>query len=127
MEVNNKSKNQVYIASVVLTLSIVAWGLLSPTTFETAGNTTFGFIGANFSWIYVLSMTSFVFFCIWIGYFSKFKNVRLGPDDSRPEYKNIVWFGMLFSAGMGIGLVFWGVASFLSGQGRSLRSSFMHP
>ena len=59
-------------------------------------------------------MTSFIVFAIWIGFFSKYKNIKLGSDDSKPEFSNASWFAMLFSAGMGIGLVFFGIAEPLS-------------
>ena len=104
------SRNTTYIISVLITTVLVLWAVVSGSTFEAAANAAFSFLGGNFSWFYMLAMTSFVVFAIWIGFFSKFKDIRLGPDDSRPEYSNISWFGMLFSAGMGIGLVFWGVA-----------------
>ena len=42
--------------------------------------------------------------------FSKYGNIKFGKDDDQPQYTNISWFAMLFSAGMGIGLVFWGIA-----------------
>ena len=106
--------NQTYGISVVIILLIVAWAVLSGKSFEAAGNAAFAFLSVNFSWFYVLAMSSFVVFSVWIGFFSKYRLIRLGSDDSRPEYSNISWFGMLFSAGMGIGLVFWGVAEPLS-------------
>ncbi len=56
-----------------------------------------------------MTMTSFIIFAVWIAYFSKYKDMKLGPTDSKPEYSNISWFAMLFSAGMGIGLVFYGI------------------
>lgn len=106
----NKKINYTYVIALVISLSIVAWGLFLPASFEAMGNTLFKTFVTNFGWFYSLAMTSFVVFVIWIGFFSKYKNMRLGADDSRPEYSNISWFAMLFSAGMGIGLVFWGVA-----------------
>jgi len=57
----------------------------------------------------VLSMTSFVFFSIYM-LFSKYGKIKLGDPDDEPEYSLISWFGMLFSAGMGVGLIFYGVA-----------------
>ncbi|MDO5062290.1 MAG: BCCT family transporter [Peptostreptococcaceae bacterium] len=105
-----KKINYTYVIALVVSLAIVGWGLASPASFEAAGKSLFATFVTNFGWFYSLAMTSFVVFVIWIGFFSKYKNMRLGPDDSRPEYSNISWFAMLFSAGMGIGLVFWGVA-----------------
>ncbi|MDO5492895.1 MAG: BCCT family transporter [Nesterenkonia sp.] len=60
-------------------------------------------------WWYVLIVTGFVVFAIWVG-LGKTGQIRLGRDDEKPEFSVISWFTMLFAAGMGIGLVFWGVA-----------------
>lgn len=105
-----RTVNPVFLIAVGLVLSITLWGLLLPASFERVASAVFTVLTGNFGWLYTLSMTLFVGFSIWIGFFSKFKNMRLGPDDSRPEYSNFKWFAMLFSAGMGIGLVFWSVA-----------------
>lgn len=105
-----KKLNKTFVIALIISLAVVGWGLLSPASFKAVGDKSFQLFVTNFGWFYSLAMTSFVIFVIWIGFFSKYKNMRLGPDDSRPEYSNISWFAMLFSAGMGIGLVFWGVA-----------------
>lgn len=107
-------KETIFIVSMLLVVIIVLWGLLHTASFESTANLVFNFLSKNFSWLYTLAMTSFVVFALWIGFFSKYKNIKLGPDDSKPEYKTITWFAMLFSAGMGIGLVFWGIAEPLS-------------
>lgn len=56
-------------------------------------------------WFYLIAMFSFVVFFVVLA-FSKYGEIKLGPDDSQPKYSYISWFAMLFSAGMGIGLVF---------------------
>ncbi|WP_084792191.1 BCCT family transporter [Actinopolyspora mortivallis] len=66
-------------------------------------------IGETVGWWYILLVTSFLIFAFW-GALSKAGNIRLGRDDEKPEFSLFSWFAMLFSAGMGIGLVFWGVA-----------------
>lgn len=63
----------------------------------------------NTSWIYVLAMANALIFSAWL-ICSRMGDIKLGPDHSEPEYKNLSWFAMLFSAGMGIGLLFFGVA-----------------
>jgi len=68
-----------------------------------------GWILDYLKWYYIGIVAIFLFFCIWLA-FSRYGNLRLGDDDSRPEYSNFSWFSMLFSAGMGIGLVFWSIA-----------------
>ena len=106
----SKEINYVFIISIVLTILVCIWGIVSPSSFTTAANGGLNFLTVNFAWLYCLAMTAFVFFCLGLGLFSKYKNMRLGPDDSKPEYSNLAWFSMLFSAGMGVGLVFWGTA-----------------
>jgi glycine betaine transporter len=105
-----KKANAVFIISVILTLAISLWGILLPDSFGVAANGSMNFLTTDFGWLYAVAMTLFVVFCVWIGFFSKYKNVPLGPDGSTPEYSDVAWFAMLFSAGMGVGLVFWGVA-----------------
>ncbi|MBB6218283.1 glycine betaine transporter [Anaerosolibacter carboniphilus] len=102
-------KNNVFYISLVFVFAIVLWGLAAPENFGSAANGLFNYLVGNFGWFYLISMFSFVIFSIWIA-FSKYGSIKLGPDDSEPEYSYVSWFAMLFSAGMGIGLVFWGVA-----------------
>ncbi|MEI0842604.1 BCCT family transporter [Brachyspira pilosicoli] len=107
---DKKQVNSTFIISIIVTLLVVIWGMVSPKTFETVANSMFGFLVDKFGWFYTITMMSFVGFAVWIGFFSKYKDIRLGPQDSKPEYSFLTWFAMLFSAGMGIGLVFWGAA-----------------
>jgi len=67
------------------------------------------FIVEKFGWFYTLAVGLFLVFVIFL-FFSPFGSFKLGPDDSDPDYTYTSWFAMLFSAGMGIGLVFFGVA-----------------
>jgi len=105
-----KRLNIVFIVSVLVTVAVAAWAMLLPESFSAAANGSMNFVTTRFGWLYVLASTAFVVFCIWLGFFSKYKNIPLGADDSKPEYSDIAWFSMLFSAGMGIGLIFWGTA-----------------
>ena len=68
-----------------------------------------GWIEASLSWYYIIIVMGLVLFCL-IMMFSRFGSIRLGDDDSRPEFSNFSWFAMLFSAGVGIGILFFGVA-----------------
>lgn len=65
------------------------------------------------TWYYVLIATGFVVFSLWLG-FGKFGDIKLGKDDDEPEFSLGSWFSLLFAAGMGIGLVFYGVSEPLS-------------
>ena len=66
-------------------------------------------IAHNFAWLYIFSMSSFLIFVLWLC-LSRYGNIRLGADDESPEFPTATWFAMLFSAGMGIGMLFFGVA-----------------
>ena len=63
----------------------------------------------NLGWFYILGVSIFLVFLIYIAA-SRFGRVKLGPDDEAPEHSNLTWFGMLFAAGIGSILMFWGVA-----------------
>jgi glycine betaine transporter len=63
----------------------------------------------NFGWLYLLTSSGFVLFTLGLA-FSRFGSIRLGPDDGPPEFSFSSWLAMIFSGGMGVGLVFWGVA-----------------
>jgi choline/glycine/proline betaine transport protein len=68
-----------------------------------------GWIEATLNWYYISAVTIMLFVCFYL-MMSRYGNIRLGDDDSRPEFSNFSWFAMLFSAGVGIGLLFFGIA-----------------
>lgn len=128
-------KNVVFLTSLFITIVIVAFGLIVPDSFAVATKLTNDFLVDKFGWFYLISMFIFVVFCFGLA-FSKYGSIKLGPDDSVPEYKNKDWFAMLFAAGMGIGLIFWGVAEPLNhfvtfgadenAANIAMKKSFMH-
>jgi len=77
--------------------------------FEVLGRFTF----VNFGWFYVLSVSGLLLFLLWVAA-SRYGHIRLGPDDGTPEYGTLTWFCMLFAAGIGTILMFWGVAEPMS-------------
>ncbi len=66
-------------------------------------------IADTFGWFYLASMTGFLIVAVYLCV-SPYAHVKLGPDDAQPEFSTLTWFAMLFSAGMGIGMLFFGVA-----------------
>ncbi|MGB1540028.1 MAG: BCCT family transporter, partial [Rickettsiales bacterium] len=64
---------------------------------------------AHFDWLILLSSSLFLFLCVYV-MFSKYAHLKLGKDDEEPQYDTFSWLAMLFAAGMGSGLVFWGAA-----------------
>ena len=68
-----------------------------------------GWIEASLAWYYIAAVTFMLFACLYL-MCSRYGSIRLGDDDSRPEFSNFSWFAMLFSAGVGIGLLFFSIA-----------------
>ena len=67
------------------------------------------FIAAKFGWLYVVGVNVILIFCIYLA-FSRFKNIRLGGPDCKPEFSTWAWISMLFNAGIGLVLMFYSVA-----------------
>ena len=105
--------NLVFVFSAVISVGIALWGMIGKQSFESYANFLMQGLKEHFSWLYLVVMLAFVLFALIIA-FSRFGTIRLGEDDEMPEYSTLSWFAMLFAAGMGIGLVFWGVAEPLS-------------
>ncbi|WP_338702055.1 BCCT family transporter [Streptomyces sp. Q6] len=93
---------------VVAVLAVVAWAALGQDSFDRASSTALSWVLANFAWLFVIAADVFLVLCVIIA-LSRFGRIRLGADDSEPEFTNLAWIAMMFSAGMGIGLMFYGV------------------
>ncbi|WP_040405596.1 choline BCCT transporter BetT [Ectothiorhodospira sp. PHS-1] len=99
----------VFITSAVLTLVFVLFAAIFTETAGTVFSAVQGWISDSAGWFYVLAVAGFVVFMVGVAV-SSYGNIKLGPDHSQPDYSYASWFAMLFSAGMGIGLMFFGVA-----------------
>ena len=104
-----KGKNTVFYVSLIIVGVMAVWSVALNDSFTVVANAAFKILTTDFGWLYLISMIIFFGFIVYFA-FSKYGKIRLGSDDSRPEYSNITWFGLLFGCGMGVGLVFWGVA-----------------
>src|ERR687894_1675779 len=102
-----------FAIAAVMALGFVAWGFVTPTGLGTVSGSVLGWITGNLGWLFVLLASAFVIFVIWLAA-GKYGRIPLGRDDERPEFRTISWIAMMFSAGMGIGLMFFGVAEPLS-------------
>ncbi len=98
----------VFITWVVVILVFLAAGAAFPNAANQVAQQVLDFITSNFGWFYILAATLFLFFVLAI-MLSRYGRLRLGSDDSTPEYRTLPWFAMLFTTGMGVGLVFFGV------------------
>lgn len=117
-----------YTASAII-ISIILFAVLAPETADHAFKAVQAAIVANGSWYYVLTVAIILLSTIYLG-MSRYGAIKLGPDHAKPDYSNVSWFAMLFSAGMGIGLMFFGVAEpvmhFLSppvGEGSTVQAA----
>ena len=99
----------VFIPSIAFLLSTVAVVLLFPEVSSAAFNTLQATIVENASWFYGLVM-AILLVASGVLAFSRVGTIRLGPDNSSPDYSLFSWLSMLFAAGVGIGLMFYGVA-----------------
>ncbi|WP_031218443.1 BCCT family transporter [Halomonas sp. PBN3] len=72
-----------------------------------------GWVAGHLGWFYILAVSALLIFLLALAV-SRYGNIRLGADDSRPDYSNLTWFTMLFAAGIGTILMFWGVAEPIS-------------
>lgn len=131
--------SNVFWISVMIVLATCILGVAAPVSFEEATGNIQTFLTSTFGWYYLILVTIIVIFCVFL-IFSPLGIIRLGKPDEKPEFSRTSWFAMLFSAGMGIGLVFWGAAEPLShfmapplaepgtntAQKESMRYTFFH-
>jgi choline/glycine/proline betaine transport protein len=99
----------VFFPAAGIIIAFVLFGVIFVDQFARAFGSITNFITTSLGWFYILAVTIFLIFVIFLA-LSPYGRIKLGPDDSRPDYSYISWFAMLFSAGMGIGLLFFSVA-----------------
>ncbi|WP_156854860.1 BCCT family transporter [Oceanobacillus sp. AG] len=104
-----KKVSKVFYIALSIVVIMVILGAVFPTEFENLTSRIKVFVSTTFGWYYMLLMSAMVIVAIMIA-FSRFGKIRLGKDHDKPDFSTVTWIGMLFSAGMGIGLVFYGAA-----------------
>ncbi len=95
--------------AVGLLSAVMLWGAIFTESLATAGNVALGWVLGNFGWLFVVAADFFLVLAVVLA-LSRFGRIRLGGDDDVPEFTNLAWTAMMFSSGMGIGLMFYGVA-----------------
>lgn len=108
-----RTSPSIFFGSAGFILLFTALMVVFPTAMSDGFGTISTFIITYLGWIYVLGNAIFFIFLIYIA-MSRFGRIKLGPDDAEPAYSGLVWFGMLFAAGVGAVLLFWGAAEPLS-------------
>ncbi len=97
----------VFAVAGALILAVIVWGVASPAGLADFAAAGYALVTEDFGWLFGI-LTVVVFgFMMWLG-FGRYRAVRLGQDDEQPEFSTVSWVAMLFSAGIGIGLLFYG-------------------
>jgi choline/carnitine/betaine transport len=103
----------VFGVAAVLTLAFVVWGATATDTLESVSGKLLDGTIRNGGWAFVLAASGFVVFALWLA-MSRYGRITLGEEGEQPEFRTVSWIAMMFSAGMGIGLMFYGVSEPLS-------------
>ncbi|MFR9675424.1 BCCT family transporter [Streptomyces sp. TR06-5] len=98
----------VFGVSGALTLAFVLWGGLATDSLADVSSDLLAVVIENGGWAFVLAASGFVVFSLWVA-FSRYGRITLGKEGEAPEFRTVSWIAMMFSAGMGIGLMFYGV------------------
>ncbi|MDU0477455.1 BCCT family transporter [Staphylococcus chromogenes] len=104
-----KNRNFVYIVSFSIILLFTLLAAFFPKGFGIYAQNTYDALALNFGWLFLIIVFVLDIFLIFLA-LSRYGRFKLGHDDEAPEFSFISWIGMLFSAGLGVGIVFWGVA-----------------
>ncbi|MFE7423059.1 BCCT family transporter [Rhodococcus sp. NPDC057529] len=99
----------VFGAAAGVGVGIILWGLLAPENLALVSNAALGWLVADLGWLFITAATGFVLFSLFLA-LSRYGRIPLGKDGEKPEFRTVSWIAMMFSAGMGIGLMFYGVA-----------------
>lgn len=103
----------VFGVTALIAVGFLVWGFVSTESMASASTSALNWVMNNAGWLFVLTASGFVVFVIWLA-LSRYGNIPLGRDDEEPEFRTVSWVAMMFSAGMGIGLMFFGVSEPLS-------------
>jgi glycine betaine transporter len=103
----------VFWGSTGAATAFVLWGVLWTDSLASVMSSVLDWVIRNFGWAFVLIALGALIFCIVVAV-SPYGRIRLGPDDSRPEFRTVSWVAMMFAAGLGLGLMFYGVAEPIS-------------
>lgn len=97
----------VFIGAVVVVIAIAVWAFVAPENLSSVGSTSLAWVTSNFGWMFGALAIAIALFMLAVG-FGRTGGIRLGADDEEPEYSTASWISMLFAAGLGIGLLFYG-------------------
>lgn len=97
----------VFAIAGIAVAAVIVWGLIDPESIAASGSAGLTWVSTTFGWMFT-ELTIAVTLCMLVVGFGRTGGIRLGADDEEPEFSTVSWVAMLFSAGMGIGLLFFG-------------------
>lgn len=103
----------VFWPAIIIAGGFVLWGVVAPDSLASVSTAVLNWIIRVFGWSFVVSTAFFLIFAVFLA-LSRFGKIKLGHDDEKPEFSTVSWVCMMFSVGMGIGLMFYGVAEPIS-------------
>ena len=99
----------VFAVAAALAVAFVLWGAIAPEKMGDLTGNAMSWVTGSLGWLFILTSGAFVLFSGYLA-LSRYGNIKLGPDDSVPQFSKFSWVSMMFATGMGIGLMFYGVA-----------------
>ncbi|MDT9592285.1 BCCT family transporter [Nocardioides zeae] len=99
----------VFGVTAAFAVAFIVWGVVSTESLSSASGNALTWIIDHLGWMFTIASSAFVVFVVWLA-LSRYGKIPLGRDDEEPEFRTISWIAMMFSAGMGIGLMFYGVS-----------------
>ena len=99
--------NLVLSLALVITSAIAIWGVWDTNGLLVFVSRVVDVLFESRGWFIMLTVSTLTIVCLWL-IFSPYGRIKLGHDDEEPEFSTISWLTMLFAAGMGVGLLYWG-------------------
>jgi glycine betaine transporter len=106
-------KNPLMLVALALTGAVALWGLVDTQGLATFASAVVGRMFISRGWFIMLSVSAMLIIAVYLA-FSRYGRIKLGRDDDQPEFSTVSWLTMLFAAGMGVGLLYWGAAEPIS-------------
>ena len=106
-------KNPLMLVALALTGAVALWGIVDTQGLATFASAVVGRMFISRGWFIMLSVSAMLIIAVYLA-FSRYGRIKLGRDDDQPEFSTVSWLTMLFAAGMGVGLLYWGAAEPIS-------------
>lgn len=101
------TRRGVFVTALILAIGVITWAAIAPENINAVGTTMQSWVVQNLGWLYGALVVVAAIFMVVVGYGPTGK-IKLGTDDSEPDFSTMSWISMLFAAGLGIGLIFYG-------------------